>query len=138
MVVESVAEILRKKKFKVGIQRAETSKATDILNSDICILASPTYGHGLLEEHMAKFVKGLKDVSLNGKPCAVIGLGDPKYEAQYHLESATILEKKLTSAGGKIVLPALRISRTPVMHLKGLIPNWTEQLVSKLQITNFK
>ena len=136
MTVECVAEILRKKKFKVAVQRAELSEAKEILKYDVCILASPTYGHGLLEDHMFKFLKGIKDIDLKGKPCAVIGLGDPKYEAQYHIESAPILEQKLTSAGGKIVIPALRISRTPVMHLKGLIPNWTEQLVAK--ITNYK
>ena len=133
MVVESIAEFLEKKKFKTVIQRAEESDAKDILKYDVCILASPTYGHGLLEEHMFKFVKGLKGMHLKGKPCAVIGLGDPKYEAQYHIESAPILEKGLTDAGGKIILPALRISMTPVMHLKGLIPNWAEQLVKQLQ-----
>ena len=138
MTVESVADILRKKKFRVSVKRAELSVAQDVFDHDICILASPTYGHGLLEGSMAKFIKGLKDISLNGKSCAVIGLGDPKYEAQYHIESAPILEKKLVSAGGKILLPALRISRTPVMHLKGLIPNWTAQLISKLQMTNYK
>ena len=129
MVVENVSELLKAKKHKVVIQRAETSDVKEILKYDVCVLASPTYGHGLLEGHMAKFVKGLKEVDLKGKPCAVIGLGDPKYEAQYHIESAPILEKRLTDAGGKILLPALRISRTPVMHLKGIIPNWANQLL---------
>lgn len=133
MVVESVADLLRNKKFKVDIKRAEMSNAKDILKYDAVILASPTYGHGLLEAHMAKWSKGLKEVDLKGKPCAVIGLGDPKYEMQYHIESAPILEKKLTDAGGKILLPALRISRTPVMHLKGFIPNWANNLITSLK-----
>ncbi len=132
MAVENVAELLKAKKHKVVIKRAETSDAKEMLKYDICVLASPTYGHGLLEGYMSKFVKGLKKINLKGKPCAVIGLGDPKYEAQYHIESALILEKRLTDAGGKILLPALRISRTPVMHLKGLIPNWTKQLINLL------
>ncbi len=132
MVAEVVAEILSKK-HKVDVKRAELSSAKDILKYDVCILASPTYGHGLLEAHMAKYVKGLKEVDLKEKPCAVIGLGDPKYEQQYHIESAPILEKKLTDAGGKLLLPALRISMTPVMHLKGFIPHWTKQLLAKLQ-----
>lgn len=133
MVVESVADILRAKKFKVDIKRAELSSAKDLLKSDVCILASPTYGHGLLEDHMGKFVKGMKEIDLKGKPCAVIGLGDPKYEAQYHIESASVLEKKLTDAGGKLLLPALRVSMTPVMHLKGLIPYWAKQLLAVLE-----
>jgi len=132
MVVEKVAELLEAKKHKVVLQRAEMSQPKDVLGCDVLILASPTYGHGLLQEYMRKFIKGLKEIDLKGKPCAVIGLGDPKYEAQYHIESATTLEKVLTDHGGKILLPALRISRTPVMHLKGLIPNWTKQLLKAL------
>ncbi|MBU1017495.1 flavodoxin domain-containing protein [Patescibacteria group bacterium] len=130
MVAETVADFLKEKKVRVDVKRAEQSTAKDLLKYDVCILASPTYGHGLLQEHMAKFMKGIKDIDLKGKPCAVIGLGDPKYEMQYHIESAPILEKKLTGAGGKILLPALRISRTPVMHLKGIIPHWTKQLIN--------
>lgn len=133
MVVEKVAEMLKAKKHKVALQRAEMSNPKDLLKYDVCILASPTYGHGLLEGYMRKFVKGLKEIDLKGKPCAVIGTGDPKYEAQYHIESAATLEKILTDHGGKLLLPALRISRTPVMHLKGLIPNWTKQLITKLK-----
>ena len=132
MAAEAVAELLAKK-HKVDVKRAELSNAKDLLKYDVCILASPTYGHGLLEAHMAKFAKGLKEIELKGKSCAVIGLGDPKYEQQYHIESAPILEKKLESAGGKLLLPALRISMTPVMHLKGFIPHWTNQLIDKLK-----
>lgn len=132
MVVENVAEIL-KKKFKVEIQRAEEASPNSIFKYDVCILASPTYGHGLLEDYMAKFVRKLKELDLKGKPCAVIGLGDPKYEAQYHIESAPILEDVLTKVNGKILLPALKISRTPVMHLKGLIPFWTDKLIELIK-----
>lgn len=133
MVVEYIADLLNDKGCKVVSQRAENSNPKDLLKFDICILASPTYGHGSLEGYMAKFVKKLKDVDLKGKACAVIGLGDPKYEAQYHIESASILEDILTKIGGKILLPALRISRTPVMHLKGLIPFWTDKLVELIK-----
>lgn len=132
MAVEKVAELLQAKKHKVVLQRAERTDPKDLLKYDVIVLASPTYGHGLLQEHMAKFVKGLKEIDLKGKQCAVIGLGDPKYEAQYHIESAAKLEKLLEDHGGKILLPALRISRTPVMHLKGLIPYWAGQLLNKL------
>ena len=133
MVVEYAAEMAKKKGHKVSVKRAEVCSPNEIKKHDICVLASPTYGHGLLEAHMAKFVIRLKKVDLKGKPCAVIGLGDPKYEAQYHIESAPILEKVITDANGKILLPALRVSRTPVMHLKGLIPNWTNQLLKLIK-----
>ncbi len=133
MAVEHVAGLLNKKGFKTTCQKAEQSNPKDLFKADICVLASPTYGHGLLEGYMAKFAKGLKEIDLKGKPCAVIGLGDPKYEAQYHIESAPILENVLTKAGGDILLPALRISSTPVMHLKGLIPFWADKLIKLIE-----
>jgi len=129
LVVEAVAGLLAEHGFKTKIQPAEATKPEDLLDSDAVILASPTYGHGFLESTMAKFVASLAGLSLKGKPAAAIGLGDPKYELQYHLESAPLLEKALVGLGGKILIPALRISRTPVMHLKGLIPNWVDQFV---------
>jgi flavodoxin len=135
MAVEAVASFLEAKKFKVTLRHAEFCDPKELLKTDVCILASPTYGHGLLESSMGKFVGAMKSVVLNlkGKPCAAIGLGDPKYEAQYHLESAPLLEKALIGSGGKILLPALRISGTPVQHLKGLIPSWSNQLADALK-----
>lgn len=134
MVAEYIASEAEKKGYKTACRRAEQSNPDDMLKFDVCVLASPTYGHGLLEGYMDKFIKKLNGVSLMGKPCAVIGLGDPKYEAQYHIESATILEDALTKAGGRILLPALRISRTPVMHLKGLVAHWAEQLIDRMGV----
>lgn len=133
MVVETVADLLRGKGHQVLANRAELSDPKALLKCDVCVLASPTYGHGTLEAAMDEFVHKMKGLDLKGKPCAVIGLGDAKYELQYHLESAPKLEKVLTEAGGKILLPALRISGTPVMHLKGLIPAWVEKFSNAMR-----
>ncbi|MFH1012693.1 MAG: flavodoxin domain-containing protein, partial [Candidatus Peregrinibacteria bacterium] len=118
---------------KAATQRVELSKPADMLKSDVTILASPTYGHGVLQGGMEVFCQALKDFPLKNHPCAVIGIGDPKYEAQYHMESAPILEEAITHAGGKQIIPALRISGTPVHHLDGLIPNWTQKLIEVLK-----
>jgi flavodoxin len=132
MTAENIASLLEKKRFRVILKRAELAGVSEIAKADFLLLASPTYGHGQLQEHMSAFLKRMNTLDLKGMPCAAIGLGDPKYEAQYHIESAPVLERFLESHGGKLILPALRISRTPVMHLKGLIPHWTQQLISAL------
>ena len=132
MVVESVAGLLDAKRFTAILRRAELCVPEELLKSDICVLASPTYGHGLLESTMGKFVEKMKGLDLKGRSCAVIGLGDPRYEAQYHLESVPVLEKAITDAGGKLIAPSLRISRTPVIHLKGLIAAWAKQLSNQI------
>jgi flavodoxin I len=132
MVVEAVAGLLRGGKFEVELRRAELCDPSELLRFDVCVLASPTYGHGSLETTMAKFVERMKGLKLEGKPCAVVGLGDPRYETQYHLESAPLLEKAIAASGGKLLIPSLKISRTPVMHLKGFIAAWSEQFIKAL------
>lgn len=132
MAIEAVADDLEKKKVSVTLKRAEEADTSELLKADICVLASPTYGHGMLQEHMASFLKKARDIDLKQKPCAVIALGDPKYEAQYHLESAVLLKKAIEKMNGKVLEPPLLISRTPVMYLKGIIPHWTKQLINKL------
>ncbi len=133
MAVEAVASLLEAKKFKVALRHAELCEPNELLGFDVCVLASPTYGHGLLETAMIGFVERMRGLRLKGKPCAVIALGDPKYEAQYHLEAAPLLEKALAEAGGKLIVPALRVSGSPVRHLKGLIPAWAKQLEKALR-----
>lgn len=128
MAVESAAHILEGKGHKVALQRAEISDPKDLLKYDACVLASPTYGHGHLQEYMAAFVAKMKKVDLKGKPCGVISLGDPKYNPEFHLESAVLLEKAIQGSGGKLLPPSLRISRSPIIYLDTLLKTWAENL----------
>jgi flavodoxin len=129
IVVESVADFLKQKGHQVTLQRAEKSRPEDMLAADFCVLASPTYGHGLLQEYIVPFVKALTKADLKGKPCAVISLGDPKYHPEYHLESASLLEDAIKKANGVIACPALRISRTPVGLIDTFIKAWSDSLL---------
>ncbi|MBI5411903.1 flavodoxin family protein [Candidatus Peregrinibacteria bacterium] len=131
MAAEQVADVLRKNGHTVELKRVEKSTPQDATSADLCILACPTYGHGVLQEHFVPFHAALKQADLKGKKYAVIGLGDPKYDAQYHVESATIIEEAIKGAGGELVCPALKISRSPVPFLDTLIQKWAEGL-SKL------
>ncbi len=130
MAVDHIAGLLRERSHSVHLQRAELTVPDDLHSADVVVLASPTYGHGTLQPDMALLVDELRHLDLGGKPCAVIGLGDPKYEPQYHIESANTLEKLVQSMNGRLLLPSLRISRSPVLFLDTLIPHWAGQLAS--------
>lgn len=133
MVVDWLAQILEKKGHQIQVQRAELSVPQDIMKGEICVFASPTYGHGLLQDDMMGFIKKLRgDTSLRGKSCAVIGLGQFKYDMEYHVEAAPLLEKAIEELGGKLILPSLRVSGPPVPHLNTYIKAWAEQLMKKL------
>lgn len=129
LVTDEVTEILTEQKHKVTVQRAELTKKSDLAKYKYIILGSSTYGQGLLQEHMAKFIYSLKD--LKGKKCAVIGLGDPKYNVEYVVESAKILEEQIKEKNGEILQTALRIVKSPVPYLKTTVKDWAIKL-SKL------
>lgn len=130
MVVRRVAEEVEKK-HKVDIQRAESADPKAMLKADFCVLASPTYGHGLMQYQMIAFTQKMKELNLSGRRCAVIGLGDDKYDMYYNVESATLLENMLSDMGVQLVHYGLRINKSPIPHLEGEIKEWAQEL-SKL------
>ncbi len=132
LVSEKVAEVLRKKKHQVDIQRAELSKLEDINKYDFSILAASTYGHGILQDHMIPINKAVKNTDLSGKKFAVIGLGDNKYDNLYNIESAHILEESITKSGGELVLDALKINKSPILYLQNSVTKWAENLAKKI------
>lgn len=129
LVTDKITEILTSKKHKVTVQRAEQTKEADLAKYKYIILASSTYGQGLLQEHMNKFMYFLK--SLKGKKCAAVGLGDPKYNIEYVVESAKLLEQGIKDKGGEVITTSLRIVKSPVPHLDTMVKDWAEKL-SKL------
>lgn len=136
MVCEKVAEVLANgsgDKHQVELLRAKSTKAKDIDGCDLLILASPTYGHGQLEQYFEKFLRGLGGVSLKCRRCAVIGLGDPKYDTDYHLESVKAIMDFLKEKEADIVCMPLRVSRCPLPLIEsGYVGRWAEKLSEKL------
>lgn len=138
LVVQKVATVLQEKQIEVTLQRAECSSPADLENNDLYILAASTYGHGILQDYMIPFAKEMKDMSCAGKKFAVIGLGDNKYDAEYHIESARILEKLITECGGERVITALKISKSPIPQLEEKVQQWAEEVADILQNSSEK
>ena len=133
MVSELVANFLSEKKVNVILKNVLDVRQKDIKSAQVLVLASPTYGHGELPANMDKFTRTLTEKDLKNKYFAVIGLGDPKYEMQYHLESARILTKILTDLKGEQLLSPLMISGSPVNHINGFISNWSKKFLDLLK-----
>lgn len=133
--VERVAQLLEEKSHDVDLRRVERYQYADLMKvvnkADFLVLASPTYGHGQLQEDMIPFVRKLRNEDLKGKLYAVIGLGDPKYDDHYHIESTFILEELLNGCGATKMHYALRISRSPMLQVNNLIPKWADKMAEK-------
>lgn len=128
LVCEKVAEVLSIK-HNVELKKAKITNSNEIGDYDLLILASPTYGHGQLETYFDKFLKKLEKENLNGKKCAVIGLGNLKYDADYHLESAKIITNFLNRKEANIISKPLLVSKCPIPFLDKHVKSWAEELL---------
>ena len=121
--------------FEIKTQRVENSSINQVLDSDLTILASPTYGKGTVESHFLPFLKTLEKTSLENKNFAVIGLGSPRFYPEYLTESVTILENSIKKSNGNLIVPSMRIGGEVLKILDKIVPNWTKKLILKLEET---
>lgn len=133
LVCEKVSEVLKEKGVAVTLQRVEQSQVTDIFKADVCVLAAPTYEHGVIQHHFIPFLKELKKFDLKKKPMAIIGLGDPLYDDHYHIESANILDKAIKGSNGTIFTHTLRVSKSPLPQLETRVKIWAEALAKNVR-----
>lgn len=128
LVCQKVAEVLSVK-HNVELKKAKITSPDKIGEYDLLILASPTYGHGQLELYFDKFLKKLEKEDLKEKKCAVIGLGNLKYDIDYHLESAKIITEFLKNKEVNIVCKPLLVSKCPIPFLDKHVKTWAEELL---------
>lgn len=125
---QKIKETFEELGHKVDLLRAKTSAPSDMLGSDLLVLASPTYGHGLLEEYMAKFIGAADKSDLSGVKAVVVGLGSPVYDLDYFIESEKILAEFLVERNAEIVHEPLKISKCPLPYLKNIVPEWVRSV----------
>ncbi len=133
LVCEKVAAVLGEHGIEVEMMKAEIGDPKKMEQFDFLILASPTYGHGQLEDFFERFLGKAKEVNLVGKKCAIVGLGDPKYDSDYLIESAKIIQKFCVEKEMQELGNPLRIVKSPVPHLETMVKNWAEELVKLIQ-----
>ncbi len=132
IVCQRVEEVLVAKGHEVSLLKAKVSEPEDIGSFDLLILASPTYGHGQLEKYFGVFLSKLEKVDLKGRLAAIIGLGDPKYDSDYHIESAKVMMDFFKRKEAELVYMPCRVSRCPLKLLDNYVTMWAEKLSEKL------
>ena len=132
-VVDRVAEAWRKTGIKVSLHRAEQASMEVIKNNQLFLLASSTWEHGQVNHFFKKFLKELKEVELDGKRAAIIGLGDSRYEPVYIAEGAVKLERAWLAQGGKVVGEVLKIEGDPFTILETKVKAWAVETLSTFE-----
>lgn len=129
LVCERAAEVLTSKGHEVKMADARLAKVEEFIAGDVLILACPTYGIGEFEQYFEKFLGALEEIDLEGRKCAIIGLGDPKYDRDYHLESAKMIMEFLQKKKAQILYMPLRISKSPLPLIEqGFVDRWAEKI----------
>lgn len=136
LVVKQVAQQLQQQaRHQSELQRVELSSPEDLTKEQITVLACGTYGHGVLQDYFDHFIQQAENVDLTDHCYAVIALGDHKYDKEYNLEAAKVLETFVTERNGKLLLPALRINQSPIPQLER-INDWTKKLIIAIEVMN--
>lgn len=134
LVCQFIEQELTALGHQVDLQRCELFDIKTITQNDLLILACPTYEHGSLEPNFKKiFWPKIQELDFNNHPCAVVGLGDIKYDLDYHIESARILEQYFKTHNAQLAHYSLMISGRPLPLLEKLVKPWCNRLHSKIE-----
>jgi flavodoxin I len=133
-VVQTLGSALETEGMEVTFQRAEEAGSDDVLLGDMLILACGTWNtggkEGQLNMHMDALLRGrANEVDLQGKPCAVIALGDDRY---YYTGRATEhLMQFIMQHNGKSCCPPLLIVNEPYGQ-EEKVQDWGKKLQSTI------
>ena len=133
LVVKKVAEILKENAFDVELINALVATPDDLTKTKYMILAAPTYDHGIIHEPFDRLLLKSSEIDLQWVNYAVIWLGDSKYDQEYTVESAPILETFITDHKGKLIVSALKINKSPIPYLDSIITSRTTNLLQTIQ-----
>jgi len=135
LVCEYVGTQLESNGHAVKINRCEHFPETELTGHDLLILACSTYEHGQLEDHFKRaFWPRIQNIDLNGQRCAVIGLGDSKYDTDYNVESGRILQHYVETHNGELIQKSLMINKSPLPQLENTVHEWVQNLHTKLSV----
>ena len=79
-IADIVADKLRDLGLDVDVDECTTVDASDVLEADIAIVATYTYGDGELPDEIMDFYEDLADLDLSDKIYGVVGSGDTFYD----------------------------------------------------------
>jgi len=100
-VAEEVVKGLEEAGLDVTLKNAEDSDAKELLEYDLVLLASSTWGDEEKELHvdMVDFYENLNGINFSGKPAAAFGCGDSDYT--HFCGAVDLLEERLDESASR-------------------------------------
>lgn len=132
LVVDKVSEIITEQDFQVELINAIVATPEDLTKTQHMILAAPTYDHGIIHEPFDRLLLKSTEIDLQWVNYAVIWLWDSKYDQEYTVESAPILEAFVTKHNWNVLCNSLKINKSPIPHLDSTITSRTTNLIQTI------
>lgn len=132
IVCQEIEKVLAEKGYAVSLDKCQLAKREELESCDLLVFACPTYAHGELQVYFGQFINAIQDINIEQKNCAVVGLGDPKYDTDYTVESAKILADFFEKHKAVQVVEPLEIQKCPIPQLESIIKPWAEKLAEKI------
>lgn len=112
---EAMADLIEKGLLEAGasVDRHEAMDIdAELLNDyEHIIFGTYTWGDGDLPDELMDIAEDMENLEFTGKTFALFGSGDTSYE--FFCGAVDELEKTITSRGGRVVLPSVKIEMNP-------------------------
>ncbi|MBI4066413.1 flavodoxin domain-containing protein [Candidatus Gottesmanbacteria bacterium] len=134
---KTIADVLTSKGHTVTVKDAKDAGLNDLAAASLVILGSPSWDYNGMEgqplPEMVELIARCKDAHLEGKPCAVFGLGDSSYT--YYCGAVTYLETYVKRNKGMLIVPSLKVDGY-YMHpdASQQVTAWTNGVDEKLSL----
>jgi flavodoxin I len=103
-----ITEELEKHGVRVISKDVFEAKPDELNDYKYIILGCSTWSDGDLAADFIDFEREMDDLDLRGHYCAVFGPGSTRF--RFFCEAVNILEAKLRSLGGRMMLPSLKVN----------------------------
>ncbi len=134
-VSEIIADVLRENGIEVTLKDVtELGEPEDILNYDLILIGSSTWGLGELQRDMKVFEPELRKLNLAGKFAAAFGPGDRIGYPDHFCRAVDIIEDDLIRCGAEIIMPPLKVDESEEREEREKkIRKWAEELAETLK-----
>ncbi|MEA2011684.1 MAG: flavodoxin [Verrucomicrobiota bacterium] len=110
---EHMAEVIGQKisvdSTEITVKNVTEATAEELLNYDLIVLGSSTWGVGELQDDFIDFNEELASVDLKGYSAAVFGCGDSDGWPDSFCEAVDIIETTLKNSGAEIVNTSIKV-----------------------------
>ncbi len=133
---QMVASMLQEKGHTVTVKNPKESNVDEVTSAGFVLFASPSWDYqdkeGQPHEDFVPLLESLSGKTLEGKPFAILGLGDTSYA--HFCGAVDEFEKIVQNLKGKLIVPSLKIDGY-YLHMdenNQLVKDWTNQLINAL------